>query len=157
MPEDRAVSPAALRDALSGAGFVVAGRGASYTRWQWAAGDDRRQVSLTVPDDDRFADADDLIGDVLAALHDAARRGEQARQALDLLAEDVGEPLSRRSPDVPVESAPAAMCCELHNTNCEPPSELCCGFCTEVRHPEHGPGVVCVLDAARAAKAGSDG
>jgi len=42
-------------------------------------------------------------------------------------------------------------CCDSHNVHCEPPSELCCGFCTEVCHPEHAQGAVCVLEAARAA------
>ncbi|HEV2929944.1 MAG TPA: hypothetical protein VGW74_14725 [Propionibacteriaceae bacterium] len=37
------------------------------------------------------------------------------------------------------------VCCDLHGPNCEPPSELCCEGCTEVRHPEHPGGVVCVL------------
>ena len=26
------------------------------------------------------------------------------------------------------------VCCDLHGRNCEPPSELCCGDCTEARH-----------------------
>lgn len=34
-------------------------------------------------------------------------------------------------------------CCDLHGRNCEPPSELCCEGCTEVRHPFHPPGVDC--------------
>lgn len=37
-------------------------------------------------------------------------------------------------------------CCDLHNQNCEPPSELCCRSCTEAGHPEHPRGVQCVLD-----------
>lgn len=44
---------------------------------------------------------------------------------------------------------PGSPCCDSHNTNCEPPSELCCAHCGEVRHPEHQPGVVCVLDATK--------
>ena len=28
-------------------------------------------------------------------------------------------------------------CCELHNEHCEPPSELCCGSCTEYHHGLH--------------------
>lgn len=28
-------------------------------------------------------------------------------------------------------------CCDLHNRNCEPPSELCCGECTEAHHGIH--------------------
>ena len=28
-------------------------------------------------------------------------------------------------------------CCDLHNRNCEPPSELCCFDCTEAVHPDH--------------------
>lgn len=29
------------------------------------------------------------------------------------------------------------VCCESHNRNCEPPSELCCEYCSEVWHPKH--------------------
>ena len=36
-------------------------------------------------------------------------------------------------------------CCDLHNRNCEPPSELCCWECAEVDHPEHRGGTACVL------------
>jgi len=39
-------------------------------------------------------------------------------------------------------------CCDMHNSHCEPPSDLCCHACGEARHPEHAPGVVCVLTAA---------
>jgi len=42
-------------------------------------------------------------------------------------------------------NAAVAQCCDLHNTNCEPPSELCCHSCTEATHPDHPPGVPCVL------------
>jgi hypothetical protein len=28
-------------------------------------------------------------------------------------------------------------CCEFHNANCEPPSELCCDWCSERAHPDH--------------------
>ena len=34
-------------------------------------------------------------------------------------------------------------CCDLHGRNCEPPSELCCGGCTEVQHPGHTDGSIC--------------
>lgn len=37
-------------------------------------------------------------------------------------------------------------CCDMHNHNCEPPSELCCEECTEGVHPNHPLGVRCVLD-----------
>jgi hypothetical protein len=37
-------------------------------------------------------------------------------------------------------------CCDLHNIHCEPPADLCCDDCTEVRHPQHPPGVPCVLE-----------
>lgn len=37
-------------------------------------------------------------------------------------------------------------CCDLHNRNCEPPSELCCGHCTEASHPNHPPGEQCVME-----------
>lgn len=36
-------------------------------------------------------------------------------------------------------------CCDLHGVHCEPPAELCCHDCPEVRHPEHAAGVECVL------------
>lgn len=42
----------------------------------------------------------------------------------------------------------AEPCCDLHNSHCEPPADLCCRMCTEVRHPQHPPGVECVLTAA---------
>ena len=33
------------------------------------------------------------------------------------------------------ETVPDAdRCCDMHNRNCEPPSELCCEACTEARH-----------------------
>ena len=38
-----------------------------------------------------------------------------------------------------------AVCCDLHGSHCEPPSELCCWQCTEAAHPEHPTGVACVL------------
>jgi hypothetical protein len=46
-------------------------------------------------------------------------------------------------------------CCDFHNRTCEPPSELCCGDCTEFHHGMHqcGPqfrlghhGQPCVLE-----------
>ena len=37
-------------------------------------------------------------------------------------------------------------CCDMPNVHCEPPAELCCNGCTEVRHPEHRRGERCVLD-----------
>lgn len=37
-------------------------------------------------------------------------------------------------------------CCLDHNIHCEPPSELCCESCPEAAHPQHPPGVACVLD-----------
>lgn len=50
----------------------------------------------------------------------------------------------------PATRAYEPQCCELHNANCEPPSELCCQWCSEAAHPDHPPGVVCVLEQARA-------
>lgn len=41
--------------------------------------------------------------------------------------------------------APAVRCCDLHNVHCEPPSELCCLYCTELAHPAHADGSPCVL------------
>lgn len=42
----------------------------------------------------------------------------------------------------------ARICCDMHNRNCEPPSELCCWECTEAGHNGPGPhpdGTACVL------------
>jgi hypothetical protein len=41
----------------------------------------------------------------------------------------------------------AVRCCDLHNARCEPPSELCCGDCSEATHPNHPPDTPCVLRA----------
>lgn len=38
------------------------------------------------------------------------------------------------------------VCCDLHNVNCEPPSELCCEYCSEAFHPKHAI-MPCVLAA----------
>jgi hypothetical protein len=43
------------------------------------------------------------------------------------------------------------VCCDLHGVRCEPPSELCCGDCTEANHPHHPTGVLCVLDESTTA------
>lgn len=37
-----------------------------------------------------------------------------------------------------------AVCCDLHNRNCEPPSELCCWDCTEAAHPLHSDASECI-------------
>jgi hypothetical protein len=37
------------------------------------------------------------------------------------------------------------ICCDLHSTTCEPPSELCCEYCTETDHPQHSQRGPCVL------------
>jgi hypothetical protein len=48
-----------------------------------------------------------------------------------------------------VDRAHGAPCCDSHNIHCEPPSELCCGACTEVSHDAlpipHPDGSRCVL------------
>lgn len=38
------------------------------------------------------------------------------------------------------------VCCDMHDTHCEPPSELCCRYCTEVNHPRHSAFEPCVLE-----------
>jgi hypothetical protein len=43
-----------------------------------------------------------------------------------------------------VGPAPATPCCDLHNRNCEPPSELCCDQCSEWDHPSHASGTECI-------------
>lgn len=40
--------------------------------------------------------------------------------------------------------SPGTPCCDLHNRNCEPPSELCCERCTEGAHPGHRDGTACI-------------
>lgn len=41
----------------------------------------------------------------------------------------------------------AARCCELHNINCEPSGDLCCGACGEFTHPNHSTSIApCVLE-----------
>jgi len=44
-------------------------------------------------------------------------------------------------------------CCDLHNQHCEPPSELCCGDCTEASHDtfpiRHADGSRCVMEENR--------
>jgi hypothetical protein len=52
------------------------------------------------------------------------------------------------------------VCCQWHSRTCEPPSELCCGECTERNHPDHPAGETCSVldlspDAARYLVAGS--
>ena len=37
------------------------------------------------------------------------------------------------------------VCCDSHNQHCEPPSELCCEYCTEINHPNHSRLIPCVL------------
>lgn len=29
------------------------------------------------------------------------------------------------------------VCCDMHGTNCEPPGDLCCWYCSESSHPRH--------------------
>lgn len=44
-----------------------------------------------------------------------------------------------------------ATCCDMHNQHCEPPSQLCCGSCSEAAHDtfplRHADGSKCVLEA----------
>jgi hypothetical protein len=41
-------------------------------------------------------------------------------------------------------------CCDSHNQNCEPPSELCCNGCTEAAHDtfpiRHADGSCCAME-----------
>lgn len=57
------------------------------------------------------------------------------------------------TPECPVVTEPLAgpaaqpRCCEFHNRNCEPPSELCCERCTEAAHGflgRHADGSHCI-------------
>lgn len=49
-----------------------------------------------------------------------------------------------------VASVQAPPCCDSHNRNCEPPSELCCHDCTEKTHDmfpiRHADGSRCVME-----------
>lgn len=50
------------------------------------------------------------------------------------------------APDSTLDRAgqlPADTCCDMHNSHCEPPGDLCCWRCTEADHPRHPPGVQC--------------
>jgi hypothetical protein len=40
-------------------------------------------------------------------------------------------------PDRDAQGGEGGRCCDMHNRNCEPPSELCCGECTEIHHGIH--------------------
>jgi hypothetical protein len=42
-------------------------------------------------------------------------------------------------------------CCPAHSATCAPPAQLCCAHCPETTHPDHAPGVRCVLDRPRSA------
>ena len=50
----------------------------------------------------------------------------------------------------------ARLCCDLHNRNCEPPSELCCWQCTEAVHPAHRDGSECIAPDLRTTPTASD-
>jgi len=49
-----------------------------------------------------------------------------------------------RADGIPRRHDPLTPCCDLHNRNCEPPSELCCWECTEATHPDHRDGSACI-------------
>jgi hypothetical protein len=53
--------------------------------------------------------------------------------------------LERQMAAEQAEAEARGYCCPLHGRRCEPPSELCCVKCSEARHPEHPPGVPCVV------------
>jgi len=71
-----------------------------------------------------------------------------ARTAVEHFRAEHGATPTRPQPSI--EDDPVAKrlgiirCCDLHGVNCEPPSELCCEYCTEANHPNH-PNVDCVL------------
>ncbi len=54
-----------------------------------------------------------------------------------------------------LDGSEIGLCCSMHNEHCEPPSELCCGDCTEAAHPDHRDGSSCVLRAAAVMPAGA--
>lgn len=86
------------------------------------------------------------------ARSEALRHAADRFAAPDFTAERGGDRATLEFVVVPMLRAWAdGLCCDLHNVHCETPSELCCIDCTEVDHPRHRPGQVCVLDAARAA------
>lgn len=47
-------------------------------------------------------------------------------------------------------------CCDSHNHNCEPPSELCCHECPEARHAYHANPGLCVLTQCDCQKCDTD-
>lgn len=69
--------------ALLAAGFHVAGRGRGYTR-VGRPGEGPERGSLVVPTDDTAPEFTEALEQAKAALLAEARRGEQARYALDL-------------------------------------------------------------------------
>lgn len=73
----------------------------------------------------------EVLDEVNVRMHGLMSSGTYHREFLDWLAE--------RGYRV----TPIAACCSLHGRVCEPPSELCCRFCTEGAHPEHGDGSQC--------------
>jgi hypothetical protein len=71
-------------------------------------------------------------GLVAVVIDDHNRDGELVPTLVYVAAADVVGP------------APATPCCDLHNRNCEPPSELCCDSCSEWDHPGHASGTECI-------------
>lgn len=82
-----------------------------------------------------------------ADLHEG-RTTAVAEAKPDTLVQPLGRAAEEALPSI--EDDPVAKrlgivrCCDLHGSNCEPPSELCCRYCTEANHPDH-PNVDCVL------------
>lgn len=76
--------------ALTAAGFTVAGIGRGYTRMGWP-GSDPMRGNLAVPTDDTAPEFAEMLDRVKAQLLAGARRGEAARQALDLHRAEVGQ------------------------------------------------------------------
>lgn len=80
-----------LVDALTAAGFTVAGRGRGYVRMGWP-GSAPGRGSLMVPTDATTPEYTEMLDGVRAVLLAEARRGEAARHALDLHRMEVTEP-----------------------------------------------------------------
>ena len=74
------------------------------------------------------------VRDEIHRAHTGCRRDHCPSAAL--WAEDVQEILD-------VAAVQARRCCELHGRTCEPPSELCCAWCSEQHHPDHTDGSLC--------------
>lgn len=85
-----------------------------------------------------------VVALTIASSLDRRRKARKAALALFVEIEQRGDDLMGVA-DAVAEPLPDDVCCDLHNRNCEPPSELCCWRCTESQHPWHADGSECAL------------